>query len=185
MYLSIPDNKPITRQEMMAYLARHRRYDTMNSWNRSTSYAHCIKVDRLGLTSETCMRCLEMLGVDESFEDFSEILRDFDRRHQWRWQISQNGRSGGYLVLIQGGKGPGGRIFLHPGKSLDMNEDFQDWGDEALAERFELVWDFDQTCEEAVAAFVAFAETHRVEEREVLVPQTVRVAVPLEETEAV
>jgi hypothetical protein len=38
-----------SRAAMTAYLKNHFRYHTMNSWNRSTSYACNLKVNRLGL----------------------------------------------------------------------------------------------------------------------------------------
>ena len=190
MYLSIPNQKPRARKAMIAYLVAHPRYHTMNSWNCSTSYAHKIKICGLGLDKDSLDACFDMLDVSEAFEEFTEILRDFERRHDWRWQITQNGRSGGYLVLIHGGKEPGskgpdgkdrpGRIFCQPGKPLDMNEDFETWDAETLHARVDLVWDFDQTCEAAVAAFVEFAGFHTVEEREILVPKTVKVAVARE-----
>jgi hypothetical protein len=41
-----------SRAAMIAFLVEHFRYDTMNSWNGSTSYAHCIKFSRLGLSPE-------------------------------------------------------------------------------------------------------------------------------------
>lgn len=59
-----------------------------------------------------------------------------------------------------------------------MNEDFATWDAETLHARVELIWDFDQTCEAAVAAFVEFAKTHRAEEIEVLVPTRRMIAVP-------
>jgi len=157
----------------------------MNSWNCSTSYAHKIKIQSLGLDRDTLDACFDMLEVSEAFEEFTDILRDFERRYDWRWQITQNGRSGGYLVLIHGGKEPDGkdrpgRIFCQPGKPLDMNEDFETWDVETLHARVELIWDFDQACEAAVAAFVEFAGFHTVEEREILVPKTVKVAVARE-----
>ena len=177
MYLSIPNQKPRSHKAMIAYLATHPRYHTMNSWNCSTSYAHKIKICGLGLDKDTLDACFDMLEVSEAFEEFSDILRDFERRHDWRWQITQNGRSGGYLVLIHGGKGPDGRIYCQPGKHLDMNEDFETWDAETLHARVNLVWDFDQTCEAAVAAFVEFANTHRVVEIEVLVPTRKMIAI--------
>ena len=166
MYLSIPTNKPTSRKAMIAYLAGHPRCHTMNSWNCSTSYAHKIKIHCLGLDKDTLDTCFDMLDVSEAFEEFTDILRDFERRHDWRWQITQNGRSGGYIVLIHGGKSPDSRIYCHPGKPLDMNEDFETWDAETLHARVELVWDFDHTCEAAVAAFVEFAGAHTVEERD-------------------
>lgn len=177
MYLNLPKSKPRSRKAMIAYLQEHARYDTMNSWNRSTSYAHCIKVDRLGLAPKNVMACLEMLDVAEAFEEFSQALSDFDREHDHRWQIGQNGRSGGYLVLIQGGKGDDGRVFTQPGRSLDMGEDFTAWEMEELRARVSLVWDFDQACDQAVTSFIEFAESHTAEEREILVPRKIKVAV--------
>ena len=177
MYLKKPERKPLRRKAMIAYLLGHTRYHTMSSWNNSTSYAHCIKIDRLGLDRETLDVCWEMLEVPEGYDGFSEILRDFERKHGFRWQISQNGRSGGYLVLVHGGRHEDGRLFCQPGKSLDMREDFASWETEALRSRTDLIWEFDQTCEAAVAAFVDFAQSHRVEEREILVPRKIKVAV--------
>lgn len=90
-------------ERMIRFLRDHFRYDTMNSWNASTSYARCIKVHRLGLDGETADRSFDMLQVDEAFLGFRRILAEFDRRHDHRWQIGTNGRSGGYLVLYRGG----------------------------------------------------------------------------------
>lgn len=179
MYLDMPKNKPRSRKAMIAYLSGHERYDTMNSWNRSTSYAHCIKVDRLGLAPKNVMSCLEMLDVPEAFDGFYEALSDFEREHDHhRWQISQNGRSNGYLVLIQGGEHEDGRVFCQPGRSLDMEEDFTTWETKDLRGRVDLVWDFDQACEQAVTSFIDFATTHTTEERDILVPRKIKVAVP-------
>ena len=41
-----------SREAMVAYLSGHFRYNTMNSWNQSTSYAHNVKAYNLGLSSE-------------------------------------------------------------------------------------------------------------------------------------
>lgn len=100
--------KPRTRKEMVAYLSGHFRYDTMNSWNQSTSYAVKIKAHHLGLTKEQEDAVFAMLDVQDSWNEsgYNEILHDFDRRYNHVWQISTNGRSGGYLVLIQGGTRP-------------------------------------------------------------------------------
>ncbi len=95
---------PRSRSEMIDFLENHFRYPTMNSWNRATSYARNIKIHRLGLDRDTESRCFEMLGIEEAFEDFSGVLREFAIRHDYEWQIGQNGRSGGYLVLYRGGK---------------------------------------------------------------------------------
>ncbi len=95
---------PRSKADMIDFLKNHFRYNTMNSWNRSTSYARNIKIHRLGLDSETENRCFEMLNLEEAFDDFSEVLREFAVRHDYKWQIGQNGRSSGYLVLYHGGR---------------------------------------------------------------------------------
>lgn len=94
----------MTKQQMIDYLRNHFRYDTMNSWNQSTSYAANVKIHRLKWkTPELANTAYEFLEIREAFEDCNAILRDFAMRHDWRWQICFNGRSNGYLVMIHGG----------------------------------------------------------------------------------
>jgi hypothetical protein len=95
---------------MIAFLRDHFRYDTMNSWNQSTSYAVRIKISQLNLSKEDTNACYEMLEAEGIFDcsGFNEVLHDFERRHEDEWQIGSNGRSGGYLVLYQGGRKPSG-----------------------------------------------------------------------------
>jgi len=40
------------RRTMKALLKKHFRYHTMNSWNRSTSYANCIKLHQVNKPSD-------------------------------------------------------------------------------------------------------------------------------------
>lgn len=100
--------KPRTKAEMVKYLTEHFRYDTMNSWNVSRSYAQCVKVSRHplfnGLTREQLNACYAMLEIDEAFHDVRSVLEEFAVLHAQEYQISFNGRSGGYLVLMQGGQ---------------------------------------------------------------------------------
>jgi len=97
------------RETMMAFLKKHFRYNTMNSWNRSTSYANCIKLHNINkpadIDSDTWW---EMLGITDWHEKLSDLLEDFGRKHEWQWQAGINGRSGGYVVLYQGGIKPSG-----------------------------------------------------------------------------
>lgn len=213
--------KPRTRKEMIAYLAGHFRYDTMSSWNQSSSYAVEIKVRSLNLTQEQQGAVYEMLDVQDAWDEsgYNSILRDFDRRNNYIYQIGTNGRSGGYLVLYQGGSKPsehksqcracGQRnyqalteepgqcgkcnrqtrynrdfppdVFTRPGLSLDMNEDFEDkseWSTQALRNRVDTVWDFDQTCARAVRVYVDYAMENKVVEKTIRVPKKIRVAEP-------
>lgn len=96
---------PRTRKDMIAYLKGHFRYDTMNGWNRTTSYAVNIKLHHLTFPDkETENRAWDLLEVDQAFYGFHKVLREFAIRHDYRYQIGTNGRSGGYLVLYNGGR---------------------------------------------------------------------------------
>lgn len=97
-----------SRAEMTAYLSGHFRYNTMNSWNRSTSYACNMKLYKLGLDRGTEDKLWDMIQVPEFYERLNERIEDFNRQHNYLWQAGWNGRSGGYLVLYQGGTKPSG-----------------------------------------------------------------------------
>lgn len=97
------------RGEMVAFLKNHFRYLTMNSWNHSTSYANNIKLYNLDKPSDIDQdRWWKMFGITDWQENLSSILENFGRSHNWLWQVGINGRSGGYVVLYQGGIQPSG-----------------------------------------------------------------------------
>ena len=97
------------REAMTAFLSKHFRYHTMNSWNRSTSYGNCIKLHQIDkpddINSDTWW---EMLWITEWQEKLSDLLEDFSRKYNWQWQAGINGRSSGYVVLYRGGIKPSG-----------------------------------------------------------------------------
>lgn len=93
-----------SRKAMETYLSGHFRYDTMSSWNRSTSYACNMKVDRLGLDQETVLKLLDMIQVPEFYDELANEIGAFNQARNYLWQAGWNGRSGGYLVLYQGGR---------------------------------------------------------------------------------
>lgn len=66
-----------------------------------------------------------------------------------------------------------------PGKDIDKDEDFAEWSTSDIRARVELVWDFDLTVERACRAFLKWMMNNKAEEREVLVPKKVTVAVPV------
>jgi hypothetical protein len=170
-YLPIPETRPQGREAQVAYLRDHFRYHTMNSWNLSTSYAHRIKIAALsGLSREDRDRCYQGLSCDESLDDFSRVLRQFEADNPG-WAMGTNGRSGGYLVLYQR---DGDRVYV--GRAIDADEDFESWDDEDVDARVDEVWAFDRACEQAVAAYVDFCRRHVFEETEVMVPKKVIVA---------
>lgn len=97
------------RGEMIAFLRKHPRYNTMNSWNRSTSYAHCIKLHTLEKQAEVEESIWwELFTMAQWTAVLSDLLEDFGKAHNWCWQAGINGRSGGYIVLYQGGVQPSG-----------------------------------------------------------------------------
>lgn len=96
-----------SRKAMTDFLENHFRYDTSNSWNRSTSYANNLKVDRIGLSNEQVMKLLDIMDCEGAYDNVNDRIWEFGANHYWRWQAGFNGRSGGYLVLYQGGWKPG------------------------------------------------------------------------------
>lgn len=93
-----------SRQEMAQYLTTHFRYPTLNSWNRSTSYACNLKITHLGLSPEVVDKLFDMIQTQEFFDAMDECKWEFAAKHNYLWQAGMNGRSGGYLVLYQGEK---------------------------------------------------------------------------------
>lgn len=109
-YTDLPRIKPRSVKAMREFLNRHRRYWTMNSWNRSSSYAVCVKVGRLKMTQEQHNACYELLTCPDclDYSGFNDRLSHFDAENAYDWQAGQNGRSGGYIVLYRGALKPSG-----------------------------------------------------------------------------
>lgn len=90
---------------MIDFLVNHFRYNTMNSWNASTSYAANVKIQKLSFpNNEVRNRAYNLLQTDEAYDDVRFIMQEFDRDHDYEWQVAFNGRSSGYIVLYQGGR---------------------------------------------------------------------------------
>lgn len=97
-----------SRKAMENFLENHFRYNTMNSWNCSTSYANNVKVYNLGLTREQEQKLYSMMEVEEFYDQIHDDLMLFALEHGYLWQVGFNGRSSGYLVLYQGFTKPSG-----------------------------------------------------------------------------
>ena len=97
------------RETIVKFLKKHFRYNTMNSWNRSTSYANNIKLHNVekpeAVDSDTWW---EILWITDWQNKLSDLLEDFGRKYNFQWQAGINGRSGGYVVLYKGGIKPSG-----------------------------------------------------------------------------
>ena len=88
-------------KSMWNFLKSHYTYYTMNSWNRSQSIAHNVKLYNLRLEGDwtVVMRylfdeydsgCLQM--------NIDDMIREFEETYPY-YKVGFNGRSGGYLVL--------------------------------------------------------------------------------------
>lgn len=88
-----------SKEAMVRFLDDHYRYDTMRSWNASTSYAQCIKLHRLGLTHEQIMKAYDVIQTD-IWDELDVLIQDFVTEMDGAYTIGINGRSGGYLVLL-------------------------------------------------------------------------------------
>lgn len=209
-----------SREEMISFLKNHFRYNTMNTWNRLTSYTNNIKIYNLHVTSDVKDALYDMLSVEDTgayeFEEANAILRDFAENYDGCYHIGRNGRSNGYLVLYTGYKkesryksfcmdcgqqnyrpatkddrrcgrcGKNTRInFSEPhyeyyvnSAGIDMDDDFDDWTDEELKDRVNIVQDFDKTCDAYIQKMIEIAKEYRVEETTVYVPVQKNILVP-------
>lgn len=95
-----------SRKKMIEFLTNHFRYPTSNSWNCSTSYAHNMKIYKLGLSKEIEDKLWNMLDCEGVYDTIEDLINNFAIEHNYLWQARFNGRSGGYLVLYRGGKKP-------------------------------------------------------------------------------
>ena len=214
MYYKQVDKR--SRKALVDFLKKHFRYHTMNSWNRSTSYANCIKLHQVDKPSDIEEDTWwQMLEVANWHEILNELLENFARQYDFAWRAGINGRSGGYVVLYRGGVKPSGyksyctrcgqknyqavqegevgtcgkcdaqarvnfrqthmQVFTWPGKEIDMCEDFEDWTLSELQQRVELVQSFDKLCDDIVGTYVDICRNHRIIEKEIFVPKTIKV----------
>lgn len=89
-----------SRAAMIEFLSNHYRYDTMSSVNCATSYAHCVKLHRLGLTAAQMDNASDVLSTD-FVDEITWPIDEFTREQAGGYTIGFNGRSGGYLVLLE------------------------------------------------------------------------------------
>lgn len=143
-------------KSMWNFLKNHYTYYTMNSWNRSESIAHNVKLYHLNLEGDwtVAMRYL----FDESDAGLLQMyiedeIREFVDENPY-YEVFFNGRSGGYLVICE--KQGLGSI-LPDCLDYDTYEDFKTevhWDgyrvtdfDRELREVVEIVREFDKLCD--------------------------------------
>jgi hypothetical protein len=102
------------------------------------------------------------------------LMNNFDEAHLFKWQVGTNGRSGGYIVLYQGGIKKG-QLFCQPGLSIDQDEDFHEWDMDDLKSRVNIVQNFDQLTADIIMDFCMFCRSYDVIETVISVPKTVKI----------
>ena len=91
-----------SRAAMVSFLENHFRYNTMNSWNNSTSYANNMKVHKV-IPHSLQDKAYEIINQGEVYDSIREELNVWAQTHDYKYQVQWNGRSGGYLVIVNGG----------------------------------------------------------------------------------
>jgi len=198
------------RKQMIEYLKNHFRYDTMSSWNNSTSYANNMKIYNV-IPSELQDKVSELMQTDEFYMEINERIREFDKEHDYSFQAGFNGRQGSYLVLYIGKveyetiykfepssygdrdytdqygwmskkeaikrglyKKEVKRIGSYPGRSIDQNEDFEDFEMYQLRNRVKLVQNFDRLCTDIVNLTIDLAKNETVIEETIYIPKQIK-----------
>lgn len=178
LFQTQPDINKNDRDALIKYLKNHTRYYTMNSWNRATSYAHNVKLYNLDLDEAAYEKAFAFLFTDEIdtseyLMEQEQLLKDF--REETNYEVSFNGRSNGYLVLLDTKFDIDKNIWqVYPGKSIDADEDFEDWGTEDLYDRYVLVNKFDKLCDNLRNLLIDYATNGTITETTYYVPKTVR-----------
>lgn len=149
-----------SREAMTDFLTRHYRYNTMNSWNRSTSYANKVKLTNLDIPSELHDLAYDVASGAVEAPDwdifFARTVTDFYQRTGYH--IGFNGRNAGYLVLYEAQANTDGTYSIYLGRPIDMYEDFAEWDMSDLRRRVDLVQDFDRTCDRLREGFIFMLE---------------------------
>ena len=156
------------RKEMIAFLKNHFRYDTMNSWNRSTSYANNVKIYNLGITDDVIHErayAIVLGNIDTSilWDAIKELEEQFFQ--ETGYYAGFNGRHSGYYVLYQAEMDDADNAVVYPGLSIDEPQDmkWEELSDTQLQNRVELVCRFDRLTDEVRDTFLWWAEHGRVE----------------------
>ena len=96
-----PTNEKMTNQEKFDYIKNHFRYDTMNSWNNSTSFANNVKIHNIGFTKEQ-QENYNKIFFDENFsktdaqslyDNIDELIHKFQEEYNFNFSIRFNGSS--------------------------------------------------------------------------------------------
>jgi len=174
-------SKPLTKQFIIVFLLSHFRYNTMNSWNQSRSYAARVKIHDF-VPKELMGTAFNLLETREPYDEINDLLLDFAIKHNYDYQVGFNGRSGGYLVLYVGGK-KDGRSYTQPGVGIDAEEfkgdKFKGYSFVQLKDRYRLIQEFDALVESCRSVFLDYCKNFEVVEETIKVDKKIKVLRPL------
>ena len=140
-------------KQMFNFLKNHFEYWTMNSWNFPKSIANNVKLYNLNLTGDWSA-ALSLLEAGE-YDTLSWMVHDWEEAHRG-YEVTFNGRCGGYLVLTA--KGSNEHVLPQAIYEHDTYEDYKDYCREyygsvkanrwELVEYTRLVQSFDRLCDQ-------------------------------------
>jgi hypothetical protein len=140
-------------KQMFNFLKNHFEYWTMNSWNRLGSIANNVKLYNLNLSGDWGV-AYDLLAGGE-YETINDLVQIWAEQHNG-FEVTFNGRSGGYLVL--GNADNNGHILPDEIVEAEDYEEYKRWCREyygsvkanrdTLVYYTKLVQDFDKLCDE-------------------------------------
>lgn len=138
------------------------RYNTMNSWNQSTAPAYNLKVYNV-IPNDLQDKVYELLDCEDFYDSINFCIYLFNLDNNHNWQAGFNGRSGGYLVLYQGGM-KDGKPYCYPGRGTET----EDVPDDVLLR-------FAQLANDIVATTIDMARNATIKDEQYTVTKTRKV----------
>lgn len=169
-----------SKQGMIDFLKEHLTYNTMNSWNRSTSYANNVKIYNLDLDEDIEEKLYKYVYEEVEIYELDYILREMKESfaREWGYYPGFNGRSGGYIVLYNTCLVDGKRE-TYPGRPFQtvLDDDYEDIILSELREEVELVQAFDKWVDELLQKIVDYLSTIEIIEETYTTEHTRLIAV--------
>lgn len=167
------------RKAMEDFLKQHFRYWTGNSWNRSQSYANKVKIDTLNLPdSIPYEKALDFLFADHMAYDFDVSYLVDEFTEETGYTAGFNGRSSGYIVMYETTVENGKRaVFSFRSIDDDIESDIEDWDDDYLKSRVQLVQRFDKLCDDIRDTFIDYVGSVKTKTIKYLSPTDMRVTI--------
>lgn len=109
-------------KQMFNFLKQHSEYWTANSWNGLKSIANCVKLYKLGLSGDWGV-AYDLLASGE-YDTINYMIQEWKREHRG-YDVTFNGRSGGYLVL--GNSDNNGHILPYVIEQADTYEEYKEY----------------------------------------------------------